>query len=212
MNDIPVNDLARLLSYLEPEPPLTKELDKWGIKQYPSQKIHMYIWTRNQPNTGKGAYSRKEGNTSGAVMYNRFLNPGGLLWLAEVLGETEAALREAVSAAIKAERVDYRRRCVAFRQVIPWDRIMILLSQPQGWRYDPKMLPLIEQDPEGGLPKLKEGRTYRSRYIKALDAEEGDRQTAMNEAAIRAAGISPPEPRKKEKLSKAERRARGWEF
>lgn len=213
LNDIHVSDLARYLSYLEPEPPITKAYDKWGVKYYPSQKIHMYVWIRNQPNTGKGAYSRKEGNTSSAVMYNRFLNPGGLLWLAEVLGETEETLKAAVQAAKEAEKIDYRKRCIAFRQVIPWERIMELFGRPQGWKIDPKMKAVLEMDP-AGYPVVKPGKSRQ--FVKVLTAEEEmdspPKQMAITEAQMKALGISEATPPKKEKLSKAERKTRGWEF
>lgn len=200
MNDVPVLEFARYLSYLDPLPPITKELDKWGVRYYPSQKIHMYDWISSQPKTGKGAYSRREGNTSSAVMYNRFLNPGGLLWMAEALGETEETLRKAVSAAVEAEKENYRKRCTAFRQVIPWSRIMELYENPHGWLYDKKMLPLIEFDP---YPMIKQVR----KYNKILDDEQ-----QFSEEQLQAMGIIVSKPREKEKLSKAERKARGWEF
>ena len=74
MIEISVDDLAKYLSYLDPYPPLTKELDQWGSR-YSSQKIHMCIWINGQKYTGEGAYSREKGNTKASAMYNRFLNP-----------------------------------------------------------------------------------------------------------------------------------------
>ena len=191
MDNIHVADLARYLSYLDPEPPMTSELDQWGSR-YKSQKIHMYIWIRNQPNTGKGAYSRAVGNTSGKVMYNRFLNPGGLLWLAEALGEEESTLRKAVETAVAAEKEDYRKRCIAFRQVIPWERIMELLGGCEKWRYDRKIKSLLEIDIQTGFPAIKKGK--RRRYLQILDEEENGNtgQTSMKGIKINPAIYNVP--------------------
>lgn len=215
MNDVHVLDLAKYISFLEPEPPITKELDKWGSR-YRSQKIHMYLWIRSQPTTGAGAYSREKGNYSAKVMYNRFLNPGGLLWLAEVLGEEESSLRAAAAAAEEAEKQDYRKRCIAFRSVIPWERTMELYRDWSGWLYDPRMKPLIAVDPKTNYPAIKEGRSFRARYIRIMDEEENgpnhEQQTMIPEAKRKMVTIEASEPPKKEKLTKAERKARGWEF
>lgn len=43
-------------------------------------------------------YTCKAGNEGGRTTYNRFLNPGGLLWLAEVPGESEEILKQAAEA------------------------------------------------------------------------------------------------------------------
>lgn len=185
MNEIPTDQLARHLTYLDPEPALTKELDQWGCR-YRSQKIHMCIWVNGQQYTGEGAYSREKGNKKASAMYNRLLNPGCLLWLADALGEKESNLREAVKAA--ASKDDYRQRCAAFREVIPWSRICQLYEDFEGWRYDRKILPLLALDDRTGFPEIKEGK--RSRYLKILrDEEQGpekkNKQTAMDIEIIR---------------------------
>ena len=180
MHEIPTEQLARHLTYLDPEPPLTKELDKWG-SHYQSQKIHMYSWVNGQQYTGEGAYSREKGNQKASVMYNRLLNPGCLLWLADALGEKENNLREAVRAA--SEKDDYRQRCAAFRAVIPWDRICQLYEDFENWRYDKKIIPLLALDERTGYPEIKPGQ--RKKYLKILHDEENgtqkkSKQTAMN--------------------------------
>lgn len=169
MADIQIQDFARHLSFLDPEPPITKELDRWG-SCYPSQKIHMYIWVRGQQFKGEGAYRREKGNSKASTMYNRFLNPGGLLWLAEVLGEEESTLRAAATAAEEAEKQDYRKRCTAFRDVISWSRICQLYENFDGWRYDLKILPILAIDYKTGYPEIKEGK--RKRYLQIINKEE----------------------------------------
>ena len=169
MEDIDVRKAVDYLVFLEPMPPVTKELDKWGSK-YPSQKVHMCRWLVWQKHTYSGKYGRSTPNYSTKVTYNRFQNPGGLLWLAEVLGEDEATLRAAVAAAVEAEKkaakYDGKSRCRAFREVIPWGRIGELLDQPEKWRIDPAMADVVEFLKRKPYPKRKTG--YTSEYDRVL--------------------------------------------
>lgn len=156
--DMHVDDMVNFMSLLEPELPITQELDKWGSK-YKSQKSHMVKWFYYQPvggGSGKAfSYTRKVGNESSRVTYERFMNPGGLLWMAEAFGEEQDTLRKAVAAAIEAEKDNYRKRCIAFRKVIPFDRILELFVNPAGWRYDERLLPIIRFDEEcNGAPYI----------------------------------------------------------
>ena len=153
--DIHVEEMIDILSLLEPLPPITKALDAWGTVAR-DQKGHMIGWLAAQNSQGFGAYTRSKGNESARTAYNRFLNPGGLLWIAEVCGETKANLQKAVEAAKEAERINYRSRCAAFRKIIPFARIMELLRQPERWVYDKRILPLLRFDPETGQPYIKE--------------------------------------------------------
>ena len=169
--DIDGLDCARYFSLLEPMPPVTAELDKWLPKRYyKSQKIHMMRWLRGQLEVHGGAYGRRMANHSTKVMYNRFQNPGGLLWMAEVLGEDEDTLRRAVAAAVEAEKVaakgDAKSRCAAFRKVIPWERIAELLNDWNSWRFDPRMEPLIVIDDRTEYPAIAPGK--RKKYQAAL--------------------------------------------
>ncbi len=133
--DIHVLEMIDILSLLDPLPPVTKALDAWGTVAR-DQKDHMISWLATQNSQGYGAYTRIKGNESTRTAYNRFLNPGGLLWIAEALGESEEKLREAVEAAREAGKINYRSSCAAFRKIIPFTRIMELLEQPEGWIYD----------------------------------------------------------------------------
>ena len=99
-------------------------------------------------------YTRATANTSARVTYNRFLNDLGLLWLAETLGEEEATLRRAADAALEMQQINWRNRCFAFRDVIPWERVMELVARPEGWMYDQAMMPYICFD-ETGWPAIK---------------------------------------------------------
>ena len=148
LSDIHVDDMAEMMSYLEPCPPLIKALDRWGSK-YENQRDHMIAWFISQPTKGGKKYSRKKGNTSSRVTYNKLLNPGMLLWLAETLGEDEGTIRAAVDAAIDAEKQNYRMRCNAFREVIGFDRILELLGCPEKWLINPKAKPFIQFDVDG---------------------------------------------------------------
>ena len=158
MSEITVFDLAEWFSYLEPMPPITKANDHWGTKR-PSQKIHMVEWLQWQAEAADGAYGRQKANTSAEKMYNRFQNPGGLLWMAEVLGEDQETLLKAVEAATQAQqeakKYNGKTRCAAFRKVIPWQRIEVLLQNPEGWLYDQKLEGCIEI--KYGKPRLKRG-------------------------------------------------------
>lgn len=206
MHDIRVEELARYLYMLEPLPPVTVRLDKWGSR-YPSQKVHMITWLRFQTIAASGAYGRSKPNYSAKVCYNRFLNPGGLLWLAEVLGAKEEVLCLAVQKAIEAEKQDYRGRCVAFRDIIPWAHIMEMFEDCSQWLYDQKMKALIELDTKG-LPMIKSGK--KRRYLQILHEEEG--KEAQQIVLVDKSIVSEIKPVKKEKLTKAEKKLRGWEF
>ncbi len=142
MPDLGVEKFACIMEYLDPMPPVTKELDQWGCR-YPSQKAHMILWFDSQVTTGSGSYTRKQGNSSSKEAYNRLMNPGALLWIAEALGSDESALRRAAAAAAEEEKTNVRGRCKAFRAVISWDDLYPLIADPSGWRLDPEVKPLI---------------------------------------------------------------------
>lgn len=143
MNDLAVDKFAAILEYLDPMPEITKALDKWGVKHYPNQKAHMILWFLSQEGTGGKGYTRNKGNSSSMEAYNRLLNPGALIWMVDALGEDPAVIRQAADAATEAEKVNYRGRCAAFREVIPWARIDELIHDPSGWRIDPALRPFL---------------------------------------------------------------------
>ena len=154
MKDIDVAVLAECLRYLEPHLPITDELDRWGTKGwYKTQKSHMVLWIDSQSTKGSANYTRSEPNSSAKRMYNRFLNPGGLLWMLEALGEDEATLRRAAKAAAdaedRAEGNGVRARAAAFRRVIPFERVLELYNSPRNWKYDKLILPILSFDEEG---------------------------------------------------------------
>lgn len=168
MSDLSVEKFAAILEYLDPAPEATKALDKWGTKAK-SQKAHMVGWFFSQVTTGAKGFTRYKGNTSSAEAYNRLLNPGAMLWIADALGEDFAILQQAAQAAIKAEKVNYRGRCSAFRSVIPWTRIYELVLNPKGWRIDPAVKPLLSW--RGGWPAPKQSR--QQEFEKVIDQELG---------------------------------------
>ncbi len=169
MEDMDVVTCAKYLMFLDPMPPVTAELDEWGSR-YPSQKTHMFRWLNWQTQVYKGDYGRSKPNHSTKTTYNRFQNPGGLLWMAEALGEDEAVVRQAISAAKEAEKKaakgDGKSRCKAFREVIPWERIGELLDKPEKWRIDPDMDYMIERMKRKPYPKRKVG--YSSEFNRVL--------------------------------------------
>lgn len=152
MNDINVVECSKMLLLLDPVPPVTVRLDKWG-SPYTSQKEHMCRWLNDQTKVFKGAYGRENSNTSTRTAYNRFMNPGGLLWLAEVLGEKETNLKAAIEAAVKEEKKNVRGRCAAFREVISFGRILYLYNSPEAWLYDPKLKRYLQLNP-AGIPEI----------------------------------------------------------
>ena len=168
MSDLSVEKFAAILEYLDPAPEASKALDKWGTKAK-SQKAHMVGWMFSQVTTGAKGFTRYKGNTSSAEAYNRLLNPGAMLWIADALGEDFAILQQAAQAAIEAEKVNYRGRCLALRKVIPWRRIYELVTEPRGWRIDPAVKPLLSW--RGGWPAVKPSK--QEQYDKVIESELG---------------------------------------
>lgn len=167
MTDMDVLDFADMLTLFDPDPNLTVECDIWG-SPYNTQKTHMVLWCRDQVNArGKGPYGRTKSNHSAKTMYNRFNNPGGLLWMAEVLGEEEWRLRRALDRTIAEESVNKRGRCNAFRAVIPWERIMELMSHPERWILDPALMPFEFND--HGFPVITDD--WHEDYLRVIHSE-----------------------------------------
>ena len=169
LGDLSVEKFAAILEYLDPLPETTKQLDRWGVKHYQNQKAHMILWFISQEGTGGKGYTRKQGNSSSQEAYNRLLNPGALIWIADALGEAPEALQKATEAAIAAEKINYRGRCSAFREVIPWARIDDLIHDPSGWRIDPAIRDMINR--YQGWPSVKESR--RAEYDAIIEKELG---------------------------------------
>ena len=163
MRDIDVVVFSEFLRYLEPDLPVTRALDRWGTKGwYKSQKMHMVLWVDSQSTKGSGNYTRSKPNASAKRMYNRFLNPGGLLWMAEALGENTETLERAAKAAAEAEQSvenGTRARAAAFRKVIPFERVLELFNNPRGWRYDAAIRPYLEFD-EAGWPVCRSSKIW----------------------------------------------------
>lgn len=155
LNDLTVDKFAAILKFLDPAPECTAALDFRGTKAQ-SQKAHMIGWFMSQLTTGEKGYKRFRANTSSAATYNRLLNPGALIWIADALGEDRAVIEKAVQATRAAGVNDYRERCKAFRRVIGWDRIYELVTQPRGWRLDPAVKPLLSW--AGGWPAVKQSK------------------------------------------------------
>ena len=148
VNDVNIKEFAEMLLYLEPHPEQTEKLHRWK-KPYTSEKAHMCLWFGSQETTGSGSYTRSSPNSSSRVTYNRLLCPGGMLWIAEVLGEGQERLQAAAQAARAAEKKNWRDRGNGFREIIPFDRIMQLYQHPENWIYDKRLLPYMRQGEDG---------------------------------------------------------------
>ena len=136
VEDVGTQEFADMLSFLAPHPDETELLDRWG-SQYTSEKANVCLWLRGQA------------VPSARTAYDRLLSPGAMLWMAEVLGETPENLKAACLSATKAEKVFWRNRGRGFREVIPFDRILELYQNPDGWKYDERLLPLIRREAQG---------------------------------------------------------------
>lgn len=142
--DMPVQSLLDAVHSLDPFPPATVEVGRAhpeleaGLARHPSQRAGAIQWLQ-------GLIRRKR--TSGRAAYDEKLNLLTLLWLAEALGEGQAALKKAVDAAMACPTMP--ERCEAFRKVIPFDRIKALADEPRGWRVDPAVKKGVDTSVEG---------------------------------------------------------------
>ena len=163
ISDVDITTFCTVFNVLEPFPEAVLKLDKWG-SPYKSQKAHVLDWFASQDTTGGGAYTRQKGNRSAKTCYNRLLNPGMLIWMAAVLGADECEIERERQAAIEAERINYRKRCTAFREVFPFDEILRLMEAPEHWQYDPALagLYIIGGDK---LPHPKKGKEKQYTYV-----------------------------------------------
>jgi len=127
VEDMPVQTLLDAILNLDPFPPMTVETSRahpeleLGLARYPSQKAGAIKWL-------EGLIKRKK--NSGRAAYNEKLNLLCLLWLAEALGEKQAALKKAIDSAMAYNTMP--ERCEAYRKVIPFDRIKALVDSSQG--------------------------------------------------------------------------------
>lgn len=168
--DVNVYDMINLMCMLDPNPPFSGEATPWGCR-YTCQKCHMIGWFLQQPTNGTGQYTRNVGNESSRLAYNRFANPGGLLWMAEAFGEDKETVKKAMDAIREAEKIDKRRRCGAFRKIVPFNRILELITKPEGWLLDPALKEIMYIDEETGYPVIKE--EYFSQHLKIINDEFG---------------------------------------
>lgn len=132
--DFTTRDFARLLNTLPAHLPISDEYDahlgqKVG-RWWTSQREHMVGWFNGRTTHGAGAYSRETPNDSARTTYNRLLNPGSLLWIAEALGVDSRPIQRAADAA--AAESDHRRRCGQIRAVLPWSVIASAASAAIG--------------------------------------------------------------------------------
>ena len=163
MQDMDVTTFCRVFEVLTPFPDTVQRLDKWG-SPYKSQKAHVVNWFASQKTTGSGAYTRQAGNNSARTCYNRLLNPGMLIWMAAVLGADEGKIEQATTAAIEAEKINYRKRCTAFREMFPFEEIVRLMEKPNHWQYDPALEGLYAVGADN-IPRPVKGKERQYRRI-----------------------------------------------
>ena len=167
--DLDIISFCRVFEVLTPLPDAVERLDKWG-SPYKNQKAHVLNWFFAQKTTGSGAYTRQQGNRSARTCYNRLLNPGMLIWMAAVLGADDRKIEQATASAIEAEKVNFRKRCSAFREIFPFEEIMRLMEEPDSWKYDPVLTGLyIVGDDNIPHPKSGKERQYRRILREELD-------------------------------------------
>ena len=161
--DMDINTFCAVFNVLEPFPAAVQKLDKWG-SPYKSQKAHVIDWFSTQDTTGGGAYTRQNGNRSAKACYNRLLNPGMLIWMAVVLGADKGKIEQATTAAIEAEKINYRKRCTAFRELFPFEEILRLIGKPEHWQYDPALTGLYSAGADN-IPHPVKGKERQYRRI-----------------------------------------------
>ena len=161
--DMDVITFCKVFEVLAPFPDIVQRLDKWG-SPYKSQKAHVVNWFASQKTTGSGAYTRQAGNNSARTCYNRLLNPGMLIWMAAVLGADEGKIEEATAAAIEAEKINYRKRCTAFRELFPFEEIVRLMEKSDRWQYDLALTGLYSVGTDN-IPRPVKGKERQCRRI-----------------------------------------------
>lgn len=127
--DFDVRDFAHLLDELAPTPPITTA---WHREHrapstwWRTEREHMVSWFGSQVTRGSGGYTRATPNHSAKKTYNRLLNAGSVLWIAEALGAPTETVAQA--AAMAAAEPDYRRRPALVRRLLPWETIYDLAA------------------------------------------------------------------------------------
>lgn len=130
-NDLTCDQMARIFECREDHYPVSdryvREEHDSPEKSGKNEREHMVIWFRLNSTTGSGSYSRRTGNTSARICYNRLRNAGSLLWIAEAVGVNRETVEQAYNAAVGTG--DYRRAYGAVRRIIPWETIYPLASR-----------------------------------------------------------------------------------
>lgn len=138
-DDIYIPDFVRVLKRLKPHLPISDWYDSEpGLEDsgnhsrntgvwYSSQKEHMVGWFSDQLTLGSGSYTRQKPNRSARTTYNRLVNSGSLLWIAEALGEDSSVVQAAADAALSEP--NQKKRPALIRKYITWSRIAELARQ-----------------------------------------------------------------------------------
>lgn len=140
-NALSPTELVRIIQLLPEALPLTDAFEGRTMAGYPGPEVP---WYRSQKEhligfigdyNGPGAYNRSGFDGTARDWYQRFQCAPGLLWLAEALGEDRETLRAGIEA-IRAAGPHSASQCGAFRKVVPWARIEVLL-RPHLQRHRP---------------------------------------------------------------------------
>lgn len=128
MGDLGIEQLLTTVKQLPHSLPLTDLYHRPHGKRptvwYEHQKEHLTGWLSEYQ--GAGAYGRSGTRDSSEFFYNHFQCWQGLLWLVEALGEDLETLQRAADAVLQSGKHS-ASQCAAFRRVIPWSRVVILL-------------------------------------------------------------------------------------
>lgn len=125
--DLTCRQMSRLCDRLEPVPTPIADAYKAEVTGKPREKwarteqMHMSDWFYLNTTRGSGQYTRETPNDSARRCYNRLLSHEGLLWLAEAVGVDADDVRRAADAARSVD--DYRSKCKAIRQAVPWEAV-----------------------------------------------------------------------------------------
>ena len=118
---------ANILARLDEHYPISdgyEEAHLPGPHWWVSQREHVVGWLRDID--GAGAYNRKTRGLGARHFYQHFQCAPGLLWVGEALGESTLVVQRAADAAGGVGRP--ATQCAAIRRVIPWGRIVELVS------------------------------------------------------------------------------------
>ena len=80
------------------------------------------------------------------------------------LDADEGKIEQATAPTIEMEKINYRKRCTAFRELFPFEEIVRLMEKPDCWQYDPVLTGLYSVGADS-IPHPKKGKERQYRRI-----------------------------------------------